>query len=53
MYYIYDELGDLMRKVKRKEEAKQLINLRDGWSFKYIFTKRKPVDLSQFEECPF
>ena len=51
MYLIYDENGELMRQVKRKEEAVFIVELRAGWSMKYI--KRKPVDLSQFEEAPF
>lgn len=50
-YYIKDENGDLMRVVARQEEARQIVNQRDGWTFKCV---RKPVqklDLSQFQEA--
>lgn len=53
MYYIYDEIGELMRKVKRKEEAQHLIQVRPGWTYVYIRTKRKIVDFSVFEDAPF
>lgn len=53
MYYIYDELGELMRKVKRKEEAQQLIQIRTGWTYVHIRAKRKIVDLSSFDDAPF
>lgn len=53
MYYIYDEMGELMLKVKRKEEAQHIIQLRPGWTYVHIRTKRKIIDLSQFEDAPF
>jgi len=39
MYYIYDETGLLMRKVRYKAEAIELVKLREDWS--YVFVKVK------------
>ena len=51
MYYIYDEMGELMRIVRRHEEAKLVVSCRHEWSFVRVQVKRKTVDLSQFEEA--
>lgn len=51
MYLIYDELGDLMRKACSLAEAKYITKIRDGWTYKFI--KRKPRDLSIYEDAPF
>jgi len=51
MYLIYDETGDLMRKVRYKDEAIALVSIREGWTYKYI--RNKPIDLSSFEPAPF
>lgn len=50
MYLIYDETGDLMRKVRYKDEAIALVSIREGWTYKYIKPKKK---IYQFEEAPF
>ena len=50
MYYIYDELGELMRKVRHKCEAQQIVSIRNGWSYVFVKVKRK---LPEFEEAPF
>lgn len=39
-----------MRKVRHKEEAKQLVSIRDGWSYVFVKVKRK---LPEFEAAPF
>jgi len=51
MYYIYDEICELMRIVRRHEEAKLVVSCRHEWSFVRVQVKRKTVDLSQFEEA--
>lgn len=48
-YQIKDENGDLMRVVGRQEEARQIINQREGWTFKCVRKPVKRIDLSQFE----
>ena len=40
-FQIFDELGELMRIVSRKEEALALIALRSGWHYKKV-TVEKP-----------
>ncbi len=53
MYLIYDENKELMRTVARQEEAKQIVESREGWTFKCV---RMPVikpDVSQLGEAPF
>lgn len=54
-YIIRDENGEAMRLVRRHEEAKHIINLRDGWTMEYIKTPReKPEDIIKlFERAPF
>jgi hypothetical protein len=52
-YLIKDENGETMRVVGRQEEARQIIKLREGWTFKCIRKPVKKLDLSQFEEAPF
>jgi hypothetical protein len=51
MYYIYDEMGELMRIVRRLEEAKEIVSCRNEWSYVYVQVKRKNVDLSQFGDA--
>lgn len=48
-YLICDEEGQIMRKVGRREEAKQIVQLRQGWTFTRIH--RSKLDLSQFEDA--
>ncbi len=52
-YKIYDENGQLMRWVKTKHEADELIMLHEGWSYSYVLVKKQPPDLSAFEPAPF
>ena len=49
-YLIHNEDGDLMRIVGRQEEARCIVSLRLGWSFKCVRDTQK-VDLSQFEDA--
>jgi hypothetical protein len=50
VYEIRDEMGDLMRIVGRLEEAKSLVAVRNGWSYKRV-KHHKPAYV--FEEAPF
>jgi hypothetical protein len=49
MYVIKDENGETMRTVHRQEEARQIVQSREGWTFKCV----RKVDLSMLEEAPF
>ena len=51
-YAIYNEDGEKMRVVQRKEEAEQLVATRNEWTFKFF---KQPVKQTtyQFEEAPF
>jgi len=51
MYYIHDEMGELMRVVRRHEEAKQILAIYHGWTMTHVRVKRKVIDLSQFEDA--
>ena len=35
MYLIYDENGELMRKLRYRAEVKYIMKLYEGWSFKF------------------
>ena len=50
-YMIYNEDGDLMRIVGRQEEARCIVSLRTGWTFKCLRTAKPKLDLSQFEDA--
>lgn len=50
-YLIKDENGELMRIVGRQEEARQIVNARDGWTFKGVRSPKVKLDLSQFEDA--
>lgn len=50
VYEIRDEMGDLMRIVGRLEEAKSIVAVRNGWSYKRV-KQQKPAYV--FEEAPF
>jgi ribosome biogenesis protein Tsr3 len=52
-YVVYNEDSEKMRIVGRQEEARQLVSKRSGWTFKFVKTEKKQLDLSQFEEAPF
>lgn len=49
-YQIFDESGELMRTVSRKEEALAIISLRSGWSYKRVNVVKPKFE---FEEAPF
>ena len=53
MYYIYDETGLLMRKVRYKAEAIELVKLREYWSYVFVKVKKKLFDFTKFEAAPF
>ena len=50
-YIIKDENGEVMRIVGRQEEARQVTQQREGWTFKCVRKPKAKVDLSQFEEA--
>lgn len=52
-YYISDERGELMRITRHLEEAKQIIAIRDGWSYKCIIKKRPQTDWTKFAVALF
>ena len=52
-YVIKDEDGEVMRVVGRQEEARYIVQQREGWTFKCVREKKKVMDLSQFEEALF
>jgi hypothetical protein len=49
-YLIKDENGEVMQIVGRREEARQIVSLRDGWTFKQY---RELKTVYMFEEAPF
>lgn len=53
MYIIKDESGETMRVVGRQEEARQIVQNREGWTFKCVRKPKPMPDLSQLEEAPF
>lgn len=50
LYHIRDEDGELMRVVRRREEAKELVQQREGWTYK---AHRELKQTYIFEEAPF
>jgi hypothetical protein len=52
-YLIYDENHELMRKVSKREEADQIVSGRTGWTYKLLRFKKKPINLTQFQEALF
>lgn len=50
-FVVYDEDGDSMRQVKRKEEAEELVAIRSGWTFKRVQLPDKPKPV--YEDAPF
>lgn len=53
MYLIYDENGELMRKVKGRAELKYLMQIYKNWSFKYIARPKQVFDFTKFAAAPF
>jgi hypothetical protein len=53
VYLIFDENKDLMRTVARQEEAKQLTQTREGWTYKLVRAPKVKPDLSELGEAPF
>lgn len=54
-YIIKDENGELMRVVRRQEEARQIIEIREGWTMTHVKQKKQsPEDVMKlFEKAPF
>ena len=52
-YIIKDENGEVMRLVGRKEEAEQVVAVREGWTFKCVRKPVREVDLSELGEALF
>lgn len=48
-YIIKDENGETMRIVGRREEARYITKIREGWTFKGVRSKR--IDFSKFEDA--
>jgi len=48
-YIIKDENNEVMRIVGRQEEARQIVQQREGWTFKCFRKPKAVLDLSQFE----
>lgn len=51
MYLIKDENGELMRIVRRQEEARQIVQTRPDWTFKVVRKPVRKIDLSKFEDA--
>jgi len=49
-YIIKDENGEVMRIVGKREEARQITQQREGWTFKQY---RELKTVYVFEEAPF
>ena len=52
-YNIYDEDGEKMRVVHRKEEAEQLVATHSDWSFTFFKLPKQQSTTYQFEEALF
>lgn len=50
LFQLFDEQGELMRTVSRKEEAIAVVALRNGWTYKRVITKKPKFE---FEDAPF
>jgi predicted Zn-dependent protease len=50
LYQLFDEQGDLMRIVSRKEEALAVVALRSGWTYKRTVINKPKFE---FEDAPF
>ena len=48
-YLIKDENGEKMRVVGRREEAKRIVNIRQGWFFQKL--PKEKLDLSKFQDA--
>ena len=53
MYIIKDENGETMRTVRRQEEARQIVQQREGWTFKCVRKPVRKIDLSSLGEALF
>ena len=53
MYIIKDENGEIMRTVHRQEEARQIVQHRNGWTFKCVRKPVRKIDLSMLGEALF
>jgi hypothetical protein len=50
LYQLFDESGELMRTVSRKEEALAIVSLRSGWYYKRTVVVNPKFE---FEDAPF
>lgn len=50
-YKVYNEDGELMRIVHRREEAQALCSKRHGWHFTAKRRAKRSIPLYQFEEA--
>lgn len=50
-YIIKDENNEVMRIVGRQEEARHIVQQREGWTFKCIRKAIQKLDLSKFEDA--
>jgi len=53
LYVIYNEDKEKMRVVGRQEEARQIVQNREGWTFKCVRKPKPTPDLSQLGEALF
>ena len=52
-YVVKDENGETMRVVGRQEEARQIVQQREGWTFKCVRKPAQKIDLSSLAEALF
>jgi hypothetical protein len=52
-YVVKDENGETMRVVGRQEEARQIVQQREGWTFKCVRKPAQKIDLSSLGEALF
>lgn len=53
LYVIYNEDKEKMRIVGRREEARQIVSSRDGWTLVCVKNPKPIPDLSTLEEALF
>lgn len=51
MYLIYDENGELMRKLRYRAEVKYMMKIYEGWSFKFV--PKPKLNFDQFAAALF
>ena len=53
MYYIYDEFGQLMRMVRRREEAEHICKIYTDWTYEHVKPVKKEFNFNNFDDAPF